>query len=42
MQRTFVIKPIYPIDTGAFVIPAEDEEVFGVFDFVGKEQANLF
>ena len=37
---TFVIKAIYPIDTGAFVIAPEDEEVFGIFDLVSKKQAD--
>ena len=35
--RTFVIKAIYPVDTGAFVITSEDEKVFWIFDFVGEE-----
>jgi hypothetical protein len=38
--RTFVIKAIYPVDTGAFVIAPQDEEVFGIFDLVGKEETD--
>ena len=34
--RTFVIKAIYPVDTGTFVIASEDEEVFGIFDLICK------
>ena len=41
-KRTFVIKAIYPVDTGTFVITPKDEEVFWIFDFVRKEQANRF
>ena len=36
IQRTFVVKAIYPVDTGTFVIASEDEEVFGIFDLVCK------
>ena len=33
-KRTFVVKTIYPVDTGTFMIASEDEEVFGIFDLV--------
>jgi hypothetical protein len=36
-KRTFVIKAVYPVDTGTLVVASEDEEVFWIFDFVGKE-----
>ena len=37
---TFVVKSVNPVDTGAFMIPTENEEVFRVFDFVGEKQAD--
>lgn len=37
---TFVIKAINPVYTCAFVITAEDEEVFGVLDLVSQEEAD--
>ena len=40
--RTFVIEAIYPVDTGTFVVAAQDEEVFGIFDLVGKEKTDGF
>ena len=36
----FVIKAINPIDSGAFVVSSQEEKVFWVLDFVGKEQTN--
>jgi len=36
----FVIKSINPIDTGAFMVASQDEEVFGIFDLVRKEKAD--
>lgn len=35
-----VVEAIDSVDRGALVITSEDEEVFGVLDLVGKEQAN--
>lgn len=32
-----VIKPIDTIDGGALVVSSQEEEVLGVFDFIGKE-----
>ena len=40
--RTFVIEPVYSVDTGTLVVSAQDEEVFRIFDFVSKQQANRF
>lgn len=40
--RTLVIKPVDPIDTSTFMISTQDEEVFGIFDLVGKEEADGF
>jgi hypothetical protein len=31
----FVIEAVYAVDGGAFVVAAQDEEIFGVFDLVG-------
>ena len=39
---TFVIESINTIDTGTFVIPSQEEKVFWILDFVGKEQADYF
>lgn len=38
--RTFIIKTVYPVDASAFVVASQDEEVFGVFDLVGEEEAD--
>jgi len=34
----FVIKPVYPVDAGAFVVAAEDEEVLRVFYLIREQQ----
>ena len=36
-QLTFVIKAVYPVNTGTFVISSQQEKVFWVFNFVCKE-----
>lgn len=35
-----VVEAIDSVDRGALVVTSEDEEIFGVLDLVGKEQAN--
>jgi hypothetical protein len=35
-----VVKAIDTVDRGALVVTSEDEEVFGVLDLVGEEQAD--
>lgn len=40
MRRTFVIKPVYPVDTGTLVVASQDEEIFGVFDLICEEEAD--
>ena len=35
-----IVESINTVDRGALVVTAENEEVFGVLDLVGKEQAN--
>ena len=34
-----VVKAVDPVDRGALVVPPEDEEVLGVLDLVGQDQA---
>lgn len=41
-RLTFVIKAVYPVDTRAFVVSSQNEEVFGVFDLVCKKKADCF
>ena len=41
-STTLIVKTIDAIDAGAFVIPAEQKEIFGVFDFVSKQKTNHF
>lgn len=35
-SAAFVVKAINAIDSGAFVISAQEKEIFGVLDFVRK------
>ena len=35
-----VVEAVDPVDRGALVVAAQDEEVFGVLDLVGEEQAD--
>jgi len=37
-----VVESVYAVDGGAFVVSAEDEEIFGVFDLVGEEEGDYF
>jgi len=37
-----VVESVYAVDGGAFVVSAEDEEIFGVFDLVGEEEGYYF
>lgn len=36
----FVVESVNAVDAGAFMVAAQQEKVFRIFDFVGKEQAN--
>jgi hypothetical protein len=36
----FIVEPIDTVDGSAFVVAAQDEEIFGVFDLVCQEQAD--
>ena len=38
--RTFVVEPVDSVDTRAFVVPAEDEEVLGILDLVCEKEAD--
>lgn len=35
-----IVKSVDTVDRGAFVVTAENEEVFGIFDLVRKQQAD--
>jgi hypothetical protein len=37
---TLIVEAVDAVDGRAFVVAAQDEEVFGVFDLVGKEQTD--
>lgn len=37
---TFIVESIDPINTCALVVPPQDEEVLGVLDLVGQQQAD--
>lgn len=37
---TFIVKAIDSINAGTFVIASEQEEIFGILNLVGKEQAH--
>jgi hypothetical protein len=39
---TFVIEAVDSVDTGAFMVTAENEEVFGVLDFICEEKTYCF
>ena len=41
-MRTFIVKPVDPVYGCAFVVAAEDEEVFGIFDFVCEKKTDGF
>lgn len=40
--HTFVVEAVNSVDTCAFVIPAQEEEILRIFDLVREEQANTF
>lgn len=39
---TFIIKAVYSVYTGIFMVASQKEEIFRVFDLVGKKQTNGF
>ena len=38
--RTFVVEPVYSVDTGTLVVSAQDEEVLRVLDLVCQQQTD--
>ena len=36
----FVVEAVDAVDTGALVVAAEDEKVFGILDLVGEEETD--
>lgn len=39
---TFIIKPINPINGSTLMIPPQQEKVFWIFDFIGKQETYGF
>lgn len=39
---TLIVESVDSIDTGAFVIAAQEKEILRVFNLVGKEKADYF
>ena len=37
---TFIVESVDPVNTGALVVSAKQEEVFGVLDLVGQQKTN--
>lgn len=37
-----VVEAVYSVDTGALVVASQQEEVLGVLDLVGEQQADSF
>jgi len=37
-----IVKAVNAVDAGALVVSAEEEEIFGVLDFVSKEETDDF
>lgn len=38
----FIVESVNAVYGGAFVVAAKKEEIFGVFNFIGEQQANGF
>jgi len=38
----FIIKPIYAVDTCAFMVTPQNKEIFWILDFVSKKEAHYF
>ena len=41
-KLTFIVKSVYSVNTGAFMVSTKQEKVFWIFDFVGQQQADGF
>ena len=37
---TFIVEAVDAVDAGALVVSAQQEEVLGIFDFVGQQEAD--
>lgn len=37
---TFIVEAVYPVNGCALVVATQKEEIFGVFDLVGQQQAD--
>jgi len=37
---TFVVESVYSVNASTFVVSAENEEIFGVFDLIGEQKAD--
>ena len=42
ISRTLIVEAINPINAGTLVVSAQDEEILGIFDLVGKQEADGF
>lgn len=42
MTLTFVVKSVYSVDAGAFVISTQEEKVLGILDLVRQQKTNGF
>lgn len=42
LTQTFIVKPIYPVSAGAFMVAAKNEEVLWVFYLVREEETYRF
>lgn len=40
VSLTFVVEPVDSVNTRTFMVPSEDEKVFGIFDFVREEETD--
>lgn len=39
-KLTFIVEAVNAVDARAFMVSAQDEEVFWILDLVGKKQAD--
>lgn len=41
-ELTFIIKPVYPVNTGTLMVSPQYKKVFRVLDFVCEQEADRF
>jgi hypothetical protein len=41
-EHNLTVKSIFSVESGAFMVPTQKEEVVRILDFVGKEEAYHF